>query len=156
MKTTKEGYENLQQLLDGGLHGYRLETGYYIQTRLDFGLTGFFPAIFGGSKKIVVTTDHDLILDVWGTLTPRKSQVANVNLYVNSETGVAFPVFGYTRALNEKSTPHELLSREKFEKLIAGGKSSFQWTDGYIGGDVSREEFNQLIEMVRDQSLAVA
>ena len=143
---------NLQILLDSKQPGYVLKTGYILQ--LKHGLMGFFPATVGDTKRIVVTTDAELIEEVWKTLPHRSSEIVSTNFYVNEDLGVGFPVLGSARYDNEESKPQTLVTRKEFEALTTNDPFAFRWAPGLIGDDMGEDEFVRTLEAARAQTSA--
>lgn len=145
--------ENLQELLDSGETGYVLKEAHFLQ--LKHGLMGFFPALVGDTKRIVISTDRSVVEEAWKKLPPRRSELVTANFYVNDSLNVAFPMLGTSRYDNERSKPLQLLEREEFERLAAsGGAEAFRWAPGLISDDMTQEEFMRTIDAARASAAA--
>lgn len=140
---------NLFEALKGGLEGFRIETGYSLE--LVHGLWGYFPAIYAGTRWIVVTFDQALIEDVWKGLSPRKSKMNATKFHVSDELGICYPILGDSEYDQEQSKPIRFLTRQRFQELTAGGDPAFEWAPGLIGPDMTLEEFRKTVEAARDK-----
>ena len=136
--------ENLAELLNVNQQGYELRTGYSLQ--LKHGLMGYFPALYKGTRNIVVTLDHQIMQEVWKTLSPRRSQLDESQFYVNEQTGVCYPMLGTSKYEQEESKPIVFLTKDEFQQLIAADPHPFEWAPGLIGNDMSKAEFRQTLE----------
>ncbi len=134
---------NLHELLKGDLTGYVLKPIYSLE--LDHGLMGYFPAIFSGTKRVVVTTDLYLLERVWHLLPVRDAKLQRQIAYVNEDIGISF-VDTSEQWEKERSRPERLLKQEEFDGLRAM-EEPFAWASGLIGGgSVSRERFLKKLE----------
>ena len=102
---------------------------------------GFFPACFDKGKRIVLTTNKELIEKVWKSLSPRRSRLEEVLFYVHNTEPVCYEASPYYGG-KEDSKPDQLLTEDEFQKLLPG---DLRWARGLIGGDMSLEEFTQTI-----------
>lgn len=135
---------NLFELLKGDLSDYSLQHIYYLE--LTHGLMGFFPAVYNDeAEDIIATTDVMLLIELWKTLEPRKSKMNKITAYVDAAGEIAYPDKDSQRE-REESTPMELLTRERFERLSAAQEEPFRWAFGLIGADSSPEWFARIIE----------
>lgn len=138
---------NLKDLLDSKVPGYELKPAYFLI--LDHGCMGAFPALINGTDRVILTTDADLIHDVWKTMTPRKSKIGTIDYYSNEEFSLGFPVLGSSDYDNERSKPQHILTRSEFESLTCDGRAAFHWAPGLVGNDMNQEEFHQTLEAAR-------
>jgi hypothetical protein len=145
----KDTPENLAELLKGSQQGYEIRTGYSLQ--LKHGLMGYFPALYKGTRDIVVAFDRQLAQEVWKTMSPRQSKLDEGRFYVNDQIGICYPILGTTKYEEEESKPIVFLTREEFTGLMAADQHPFEWAPGLIGNDMSLAEFRQTLEAaVRD------
>ena len=136
--------ENLTQLLMADQRNYELRTGYSLE--LKHGLMGYFPALYKGTREVIVAFDRQLIQEVWQTMTPRRSQLDECQCYVNHQTGVYYPILGNTKRDQEESTPSIFLTREEFTQLMRADPHPFEWAPGLVNNDMSNAEFRQTLE----------
>lgn len=137
--------ENLKVLLEKDLDGYRLKSGYFLE--LEHGLWGFFPAVFFGTGRIIITLDPELLQEIWKMLPRRRSKMSSNQFYVNSDLKIGYPMIDQT----EQSKPQELFTREEFEALVKVEKQPFEWAPGLIGNDMTEAEFRRTLEEVARQ-----
>jgi hypothetical protein len=119
---------------------YQIKSCYYLE--LVHGLMGFFPAIINGTKRMIVTTDKDLIVKIWEKLSPRKSKMNDDFFYVHEDGLVGYPAKHWTGD-DSKSIACHLMAEEEFEILT----NPFEWAPGLIGSDMSHEEFIKTIKV---------
>ena len=120
--------------------GFELRVGYSLE--LSHGLAGYYPAIFTGTKRIVLVFDKGLLETVWKMLSPRRSEINENLYYVNYSEGIAFPITTRQR-LEEllSGTPVKVLTQGEFEQITADGAVPFSWAPGLIGDYMSSQEF---------------
>ena len=140
---------NLTGLLRGGQQGYELRYGYSLE--LEHSLMGYFPALFKGTRTIVVVFDLGLIEKVWETLSTRQSKLNTSLFAVNFQTGVCYPITGVTEYDLKTSKAMLFLTREEFGQLTAADSHPFEWAPGLIGDDMSLAEFRQTLEAVAQE-----
>ncbi len=140
---------NRAELLKKIPAGFEIKEYYYLQ--LDHGLMGFFPAVFVGSKRVVITTDIELAKEAWGTMTPRKSKLSHNLGHVNEQLGIVYPILGDDQYEKEESKPLQLLTRTEFEGLLAVSPHPFQWAPGLLSNDMNADEFRELISSVAEK-----
>ena len=131
---------NLTELMEQSQADYKLQKAYFLE--LEHGLMGFFPAIFRGTERIVITTDHALLQEIWRNLPPRQSKMRSNNFLVNDDLRVGFPIL--EDGQENYSKPQRLLMREEFESL---GPTAFEWAPGLIGNDMNHEEFLRTLDV---------
>ena len=95
--------------------GYTLQKLYYLE--LVHGLMGFFPAEIPAQKRIVITTDKDLLKKVWTRLERRRSKMGSTLGYVGH--GVAYPNTDESPSKAEQNEPIRMLTEEEFITLCA-------------------------------------
>lgn len=135
---------NLQLLLDQNPDGswqkdWKIVPVFFLE--LQHSLMGFFPACFDKEKRIVFTTEKELILEVWKTLSPRRSKLQEVLFYVHKTEPVGYEAEPHYLS-KEDCKPDQLLTVEEFKKLLPG---DLRWANGLISNDMSPEEFTQTI-----------
>lgn len=136
---------NLFEHLKGDRAGSEIMEYYFLQ--LEHGLMGFFPAIFDGTKRIIITTDLALIERVWRMMEPRESKVTKNLGHVLAAKGVVYPILGDTQYDRETSKPQQLLTEAELDELLKKTKKPFKWAFGLIGGrDPSKQQFEEMIE----------
>jgi hypothetical protein len=138
---------NLFELLKGDwkAEGYSLEECHYLY--LQHGLMGTFPAIFKSDKEIILTTDQNLLAEIWKLLSPRRSQMSSFIGYVHKEKQVAFRHTD-NKHEQEEITCMRLLDRQLFSDLTAKVEEPFGWAPGLIGADTTPKEFLETIQAV--------
>jgi hypothetical protein len=80
---------NIHQLKGRDLLGWRLCTGYMIETT--HYLMGYLPAITTENKKIVVCLSRKDLEKVWNVLPKRNTRVIEFDLLFNEEEKIAVP-----------------------------------------------------------------
>ncbi|MDB5260555.1 MAG: hypothetical protein JWN37_786 [Candidatus Nomurabacteria bacterium] len=137
----------LKELQDGKVAGFVPTVVYFLE--LEHGLMGTFPALFKGTRNVVLTPDLELITDVWKLMTLRKARVSSMHFFLNHELSIAYP------AVNElersESIPNQILTREEFNAVLAADPKPFEWAPGLVGDDMSREEFQRTVEAAKAQ-----
>lgn len=147
--------ENLFDLINGDQTGYSVRIVYALL--LDHTLMGEYPAIIRGlprGEDLIITTDRELILEIWKMLTPRKSKILEMTYLVNDELGIGFPYS--TKKYEQKTSPATaLLNRKWFDHFVSEAKKSgstpFAWAPGLVSNDMSREEFFETIQAASDK-----
>jgi hypothetical protein len=119
-------------------YGFRLAMGHYAE--LKHGLMGTFPAIESKSGNMIMTTDLELLKQVCATLPARQFRFGAQLIYVNIESGVAYPVLDTYEQSLERSKPFKTFTRERFEEL-SKMECPFRWTPGLVSNDMSAEDF---------------
>ncbi|MBX4200191.1 hypothetical protein KW790_01905 [Candidatus Parcubacteria bacterium] len=136
--------KHLKEILDKKIPGYTPSLCCILQ--LKHSLMGFFPAIVTGTKIIVITLDIELIFRVWMSLEPEDSMLNESLFYVNEEFGVAYPAHDMSEFGQKESRPHKLFKAEEINGLFEKNAKPFKWASGLWGADVTRKQFEQIIE----------
>ena len=137
---------NLFELLkqDSKGQGYLLEKVFSLQ--LTHSLMGFFPAMIYSHRRVIICLDLNLLVEIWKTLEPRKSQLDSLTYYVNREKGIAY-VDVDRPSEREESKPEKVLTRDEYEKIKKEDPDSIMWAPGLIGGVYfSPEQFVQYVD----------
>lgn len=137
---------NLFELLkqDPKGQGYLLERVFSLQ--LTHSLMGFFPAVIYSQRRVIICIDRNLLVEIWKTLEPRKSQLDSLTYYVNREKGIAY-VDVDRPSEREESKPEKVLTRDEYEKIKKEDPDSIMWAPGLIGGVYfSPEQFVQYVD----------
>lgn len=134
---------NLLELLKNP-EGYSIQKLYYLE--LVHGLAGFFPAEIPAQKRMVITTDKEILKKVWTRLERRKSRMGSVLGYVGN--GVAYPSTDEKPREAERTEPIRILTEEEFITLCANEPDdtedpAFRWALGLFGGGTMHEELFQ-------------
>lgn len=100
---------------------------YYLESENE---EGSFPAIILGvePKRIVLTTDKDLIKKVLDTLLLRKTKIRASQFFVHKdkEYPIGYSLINLTTGSGTESTPYQLLTEDEFTVLKA--KDLFKWS----------------------------
>ncbi len=136
-------------MLAGDQTGYEVALIYFLE--LDHTLWGFFPAIVRGTKEIFITTDPELAMRVWGTLTRRKAKLSTNRAFVNATLGVAYPIVGSMSDSDmEQSEPLQLFTAERVDALLAENTQAFHWAPGLVGNNMTAEEFRETLRVAAE------
>lgn len=135
---------NLLELINSESPGWKIRWGYSLQ--LEHGLMGYFPALFSGTKHVVISLDKSVIEEVWKSLSPRRSKLDTDLYYVNESLGVGFHIGGTQDYLLKRAVPFRFLTRERLAELFETTAKPFQWAPGLIGEDMTREEFAETLQ----------
>lgn len=117
---------------------YQIKPCYYLE--LKHGLMGFFPAVINDTRRMIITSDKDLIEKIWERLSPRQSKMDEDLFYIHENGLIGFPAKHWNGDQNAKAC--HLMTEEEFEILI----NPFEWAPGLIGDDMSPEEFMKTIK----------
>jgi len=133
---------NLLELLKGDLLDFEIKKYYYLE--LEHELMGCFPAIFSGTDEIVITTDLEILSDVWKTLPPKRSKISFNYGYVSKSKNFAYPILGESEYDRETSNPFRLLTSQ-----VDISTMSFCWAFGLLnlGSDPNKESFLNMIDI---------
>jgi len=134
---------HLEALLKKKRTDFGLMTCYYL--RIKHGLMGEFPAILKGKRIVVITPDKDSIIRVWQSLTPTDSEIVADSWMVNGKIGVAYRMCS-DKFDQGQSRPYKIFSKKEIVALFTGEERPFEWAPGLIGGEVSKERFEALIQ----------
>ena len=130
---------------------FHIAIGYYVE--LDHALAGTFPIISIRSRDMVMTTDRELLEEIWKTLTPRRAKLSTQLVYVNCKTGIAYPIFGNEEYHLNDVLPFQMLTRERYNQLMQEKDPAFEWSPGLVGNDMSHEEFEETLRLARRNEL---
>ncbi len=143
--------KHLKELLAGNRAGYELMTCYALEIK--HGLWGFFPATRKDTKMIAIVSDKALIFRIWRSLEPLNSQLIRSEYMGNRSLGVVYPM-AVIDVDKEQSRPLKLFSVDEVEALFQADPAPFEWARGLIGAEVSKGQFERLIESAaREQGI---
>jgi hypothetical protein len=134
--------QNLALVYEGDQSGYQIQSVYSLE--LKHGLMGSFPAIYRETQIIVVTTNENLIREVWKTLSPRRSILNCNDFYVNEQLGVGYPLPTWFREA-DNCPAMRLLTLQRYNELMKT-REPFQWAPGLIGDDMTPQEFIETVK----------
>lgn len=131
MRSASESAANLHelwQIRNLGKTRYKLATGHVLL--LNGKPIEFSPVTPGDTRRIVLSSERDLILDVRDLVKHTGAEISPVDIYVNKKLNIGFIVpVELTGDNNKKSTPIKLLTRKEFDSVLATRVAPFIWPE---------------------------
>jgi hypothetical protein len=134
---------HLEELLRAKSEDFNLAVCYIL--RIKHGLMGEFPAILKDSRIAVITPDKDAIVRIWSSLSPRDSEIISDFWMIYPKIGVGYRMC-HDRSEQKQSKPYKIFSKEEIDLLFANTKKPFAWAPGLIGGSISQQHFDTIIQ----------
>ena len=146
-----KNFPSLRSLIESGANGYKLRFVYSIE--IDHQLMGTFPVVIKETGKRVLTTNREMLIEVWKSLPPRKSKIVTHLFYCNDESNIGYHVSGLSVSDLNLSEPIFIFSGEELElRLIMQEntvRSDSAWSNGIFGAHQSEDEFFRMIELAK-------